>query len=125
MLVKHPILQRGSAVVPNADHGLDDGVQGCPDAAFSDLSDTLTSWRLQRADNSAHCLLRTVGDRVELHITMAHDVVMSQQCSGPDQALAVSRAWWSALVDRGWVERHAEVTLRAKRDRRASSLRET
>jgi hypothetical protein len=118
------MFQRGSAVVPNVGHGFDGGVQGCPDAALSDLSSARVSWRLRRADDSAQCLLRTVGDRVDLHITMTHDVVMSQQCSGPGQALAMSRVWWSALVDRGWVEYQSDVTLRAKRDRRSYCPRE-
>jgi hypothetical protein len=77
------------------------------------------SWRLQRAGDSAQCCLRTVGDRVELHITMTHDVVMSQQCRGPEEVSAISHAWWSALVERGWVEHESHVTLRAKRDRRS------
>jgi len=61
-----------------------------------------------------------VGDRIELHISMTRDVVMSQQCNGPDQAAAISNAWWLALINRGWIEDHADVTIKAKPDRRAS-----
>jgi hypothetical protein len=110
---------RVSAVVPNIDRALDPSAEIPSDRPLPRLSGTLASWTLQRAGHSAQCLLRTVGDRVELHITMTHDVVMSQQCSGPEEALAISRVWWSALVDRGWVEHGSHITLRAKRDRRS------
>jgi hypothetical protein len=106
---------RVSAVVPNIDRALDSSGE----IPLPRPSGTVASWRLQRAGHSAQCLLRTVGDRVELHITMTHDVVMSQQCSGPEEALAISRVWWSALVDRGWVEHGSHVSLRAKPDRRS------
>lgn len=46
---------------------------------------------------------RVVGDRVELHISMIHDVVMSQRCNSPEQASAISGAWRNALVSRGWL----------------------
>jgi hypothetical protein len=77
------------------------------------------AWTLYRAQDVAQCLLSAVGDRIELHITMTLDVVMSQQCSGPEQAAAVSSAWRLALVNRGWVDGRI-ATVRAKLDRRAS-----
>ena len=79
------------------------------------------SWRLQRSGDSAHCVLRALGDRVELHIAMSDEVVMSQQCRDREEASAVAHAWWSALLDRGWVEQASDVTVRAKRERRANS----
>lgn len=85
--------------------------------------DNQVSWRLQRPGGSAQCLLHTARHRVELHITMAHHVVMSQQCTGLQEASALSNAWWSALVNRGWVEHESRVTLRPKRDRRSSAAR--
>jgi len=106
---------RVSAVVPDIERALDTSAE----IKLPPLSGTVATWRLRRAGHSAHCLLRTVGDRVELHITMTHDVVMSQQCSGPEEALALSRVWWSALVDRGWVEHGSHVSVRARRDRRS------
>jgi hypothetical protein len=72
------------------------------------------AWTLHRSQDSARCVLRAVGDRVQLHITMTHEVVMSQQCSGPDQAAAISSAWWLALVNRGWIGDRATVTIKAK-----------
>ena len=81
-------------------------------------TNALVSWTLRRAGDSARCVLRTIGDRVELHITMTDEVVMSQQCGGPEQAYAVSRSWWSALIDRGWIEEPSSVMLRPKDDRR-------
>jgi hypothetical protein len=79
-----------------------------------------TAWALRRSQDAARCVLCTVGDRIELHISMTHDVVMSQQCIGPDQAAAISNAWRVALINRGWIEEHADVTIKAKPDRRAS-----
>lgn len=78
------------------------------------------AWRLRRDTDSARCVVCTVGDRVELHITMTQDVVMSQQCTGPAHASAIAYAWWSALIDRGWVEGESNPTLRAKADRRCT-----
>ena len=77
-----------------------------------------TRWTLHRRADSARCVLCAIGDRVELQITMAHEVVMSQQCSGPDEAAAISSAWWLALVNRGWVDHTAGVIVRPKPDRR-------
>ena len=74
--------------------------------------------RLRRDTDSARCVVCTVGDRVELRITMTHDVVMTQQCTGPAHASAIAQAWWSALIERGWVEGESIPTLRAKADRR-------
>ena len=91
-------------------------------ARLPDLIDSQVSWRLQRAGGSAQCLLYSAGPRVELHITMTYHVVMSQPCTGPQEASAISNAWWSALVDRGWVEHESRVTLRPKRDRRSSTV---
>ena len=101
---------------------------GSPSAPLSDVgpfraSETICSWQLQRSGESAHCVLRAVGDTVELHIAMSDEVVMSQQCRDREEASAVAHAWWSALLDRGWVEHASDVTLRAKPDRRASSTR--
>jgi len=76
-------------------------------------------WQLRRRDAFARCILRNIGDRVELHIAMSHDVVMSQQCAGPEQASAIARAWRAALIERGWVETDSTVLVRPKRDRRA------
>lgn len=81
---------------------------------------TRVAWMLRRHHESARCVVCTVGDRVELHITMTHDVVMTQQCSGPDQAAAISNAWWMALLKRGWIDATSEVTLEPKVDRRSS-----
>jgi hypothetical protein len=69
-------------------------------------------------------VLRAIGDRVELHITMTHEVVMSQQCGGPEQAYVVSKTWLSALIDRGWIEDPASVTLRPRDDRRFHRVEE-
>jgi hypothetical protein len=85
-----------------------------------DTSNARIAWQLRRDDASARCLLLSSDDRVELHITITHDVVMSQQCSGREQAEAVSSAWWSALVERGWSDTTSRVTVIPKRDRRAS-----
>jgi hypothetical protein len=84
-------------------------------------SKTRVAWRLHRDGHSARCVICTVGDRVELHITMTYDVVMFQQCKGPEQASAISTAWWSALIDRGWTEGDPCVTLRPKVDRRSQT----
>jgi len=77
---------------------------------------------LRRSGDSARCVLRAIGDRVELHITMTDEVVMSQQCGSPEQADVVSRAWWSSLIDRGWIEEPSSVMLRPKDDRRHQRL---
>ena len=77
------------------------------------------AWQLRHRDAFARCILRSIGDRVELHIAMSHDVVMSQQCAGPEQASAIARAWRAALIERGWEETDATVIVRPKRDRRA------
>ena len=74
-------------------------------------------WHLQRNDASARCVLRNIGDRLELHIAMTDDVVLSQQCAGPEQASAISARWRTALVERGWVEA-APIALKPKEDRR-------
>lgn len=81
-------------------------------------SDRQVAWRLRRGDDSAWCVLRPVGDRVDLHITMTDDVVMSQHCSGPDHATATSNLWRTALIERGWVDANPRVTLKPKPDRR-------
>jgi len=81
-------------------------------------SDRQVAWRLRRGADSAWCILRAVGDRVELHITMAHDVVMSQHCSSPEHASATSDLWRAALIERGWVDANAPVALKPKPDRR-------
>ena len=78
------------------------------------------AWMLRRHHESARCVVCTIGDRVELHITMTHDVVMTQQCSGPEQAAAISNAWWVALMKRGWIDATSEVVLEPKADRRSS-----
>lgn len=119
--LKDSMYDRVSVVVPSIEQALDQSAEIPSDGPLPGLSGTVVSWRLQRAGDRAQCLLQTVGDRVELHIRMTHDVVMSQQCSGPEQALAISRLWWSALVDRGWVEHGSHVTVRAKRDRRSGA----
>lgn len=108
-------------VAPDLESGHRTSSETPPSARSSGSIDSHVSWRLQRVGDSAQCFLRTVGDRVELHITMTHHIVMSQQCSGPEEVSAISHAWWSALVDRGWFERPSHVTLRAKRDRRSST----
>jgi hypothetical protein len=82
---------------------------------------TRLAWRLQRGADAARCVICTVSDRVELHITMTRDLVMSQQCKGPDQASAISSAWWSALIDRGWIEAESHWILRPKTDRRSQT----
>ena len=76
------------------------------------------AWTLRRRQESARCVLSAIGDRVELRITMTRDVVMSQQCSGPDHATALANTWWMALVSRGWIEDDAEVLIMRKGDRR-------
>jgi len=81
-------------------------------------SDRQVVWRLRRGNDLAWCVLQPVGDRVELHITMAHDVVMSQRCNGLAQASATSTLWRSALVERGWVDAHVPA-VKPKPDRRA------
>jgi hypothetical protein len=84
-----------------------------------DCSDRRIAWRLRRGADSAWCVVRAVGDRVELHITMAHDVVMSQSCSGPAQASVTASLWRAALIERGWVDANAPVSLKPKVDRRS------
>jgi hypothetical protein len=81
-------------------------------------SDRQVAWRLRRGADSAWCILRAVGDRVDLHITMAHDVVMSQHCSGLEHAIATSSLWRTALIERGWVDANSPVALKPKTDRR-------
>jgi len=49
---------------------------------------------------------------------MTDDVVMSQHCSGPEQATATSTLWRRALIERGWVDANPRVTLKPKPDRR-------
>jgi hypothetical protein len=85
-----------------------------PRVAAFDMMQTRITWTLHRSRDSARCVLQALGDRVELHITMTHDVVMSQQCSGLDQAMAVSHAWWRALVNRGWISDQGRVSVRPK-----------
>lgn len=82
---------------------------------------TASAWKFEQSGESAHCVLRAVGDRVELHISMSDEVVMSQQCRDREEASAVARAWWSALMNRGWVEQAPDVTLRPKPDRRSTA----
>jgi hypothetical protein len=112
---------RVSLVALNLEPGLGTRAETPSRAPLPGWIDSQVSWRLQRAGGSAQCLLHTVRHRVELHITMTHHVVMSQQCTGPQEASALFNAWWSALVDRGWVEHESRVTLRPKRDRRSSA----
>jgi hypothetical protein len=69
----------------------------------------LVRWTLERSGQTAQCVLQTVGDTLELHISMTEDVVLSQQCRGPEQAYALSQAWWAALVERGWSEQPSHV----------------
>jgi len=83
-----------------------------------DASDRRLAWRLRRGADSAWCIVRTLGDRVELHITMAHDVVMSQRCNDSAQASATSNSWRAALLERGWVDANSPVALKPKVDRR-------
>ena len=85
----------------------------------TEASDRQVVWRLRRGNDLAWCILQPVGDRVELHITMAHDVVMSQRCNGPEQASATSTLWRSALVERGWVDAHVPA-VKPKPDRRST-----
>jgi hypothetical protein len=82
----------------------------------------VVAWTLQREGDFARCLLGVVGDRVELHIAMTHDVVMSQRCNSPEQASAISGAWRNALVSRGWLTDEAIVTVKPKSDRRSSAF---
>jgi hypothetical protein len=59
-------------------------------------------WTLRRATDLAQCLLYTLGDRIEFHIRMTDEIVVSQHCSGLEHAQFVANLWWSALVARGW-----------------------
>jgi len=86
--------------------------------ANPDSSDRRLAWRLRRGADSAWCIVRTVGDRVELHITMAHGVVMSQRCNDSTQASATSNLWRAALIERGWIDADPPVLLKPKADRR-------
>jgi hypothetical protein len=91
-----------------------------PGARHSSMnaSNILVAWTLERDGDSARCVLGSVGDRVELHISMSHDVVLSQRCGSPEQAAAVSDAWWMALVSRGWLAVGTSVAIKPKLDRR-------
>ena len=82
-------------------------------------SNIVVAWTLQRDGDAARCVLGAVGDRVELHISMSHDVVLSERCSSPEQAAAVSDAWWMALVNRGWLTVGGSVDITPNLDRRS------
>jgi hypothetical protein len=82
------------------------------------------AWEMRRDGELAQCILRTLRDRVELHMWMTHDVVMSQSYSGPEQASAISAAWRRALTHRGWIEAESPVTVRLKPDRRRRQARQ-
>ena len=97
---------------------LPDTSREAPVVETGDSSDRRLLWRLRRGADSAWCIVRTTGDRVELHITMAHDVVMSQRCNNPAQASATSNSWRAALIERGWVDATTPVALEPKVDRR-------
>jgi hypothetical protein len=64
--------------------------------------DAIVAWTLRKAEHRAECVLRSVGDRIELHIRMQEDVLVSQHCRGPEQAEFVSNTWFAALTARGW-----------------------
>lgn len=102
---------------------LPDSTRDAPAAECDDSPDRRVAWQLRRGGDSAWCIVRTLGDRVELHIAMAHDVVMSQRCSNATQASATSNLWRAAMVERGWVDANAPVTLKPKVDRRTGSNR--
>jgi hypothetical protein len=73
--------------------------------------DALVVWTLCKAGHLAHCIVCPVGDRVELHITMTEQVIVSQQCRGQEQAAFVSNTWLEALRSRGWREGAASNPL--------------
>jgi hypothetical protein len=60
------------------------------------------AWTLHKGHDSAQCVLCPLGDRIELHIRMKEEVIVSQHCRGPEQAAFVSNAWFGALITRGW-----------------------
>lgn len=67
-----------------------------------DSPNAVVVWTLWKAGQPAQCIVCPVGDRVELHITMTEEVVVSQQCRGPEQAAFLSNTWLEALKSRGW-----------------------
>ncbi len=76
-----------------------------PEQKSLPVSDAATVvWTLHRASDLAQCLLCPVGDRIEFHIRMTDEIVVSQHCSGPEHALFVANVWWSALIARGWTD---------------------
>ena len=64
----------------------------------------MVTWTLRNGVDSARCALYEVGDRVDLHIQMTDEVVISQRCPDPQQARALSEAWRAAFLSRGWSE---------------------
>lgn len=71
-------------------------------SAAVDSANAAVAWTLRRRGDSARCILCSIGDRVELHITMREEVLVSQQCRGAEQAAFVSNTWLAALLTRGW-----------------------
>ena len=71
-------------------------------AASLDSPDAAVAWTLRKGGDSAQCILCPIGDRVELHIKMKEEVIVSQHCRGPVQAAFVSNSWLAALTTRGW-----------------------
>jgi hypothetical protein len=71
-------------------------------AASLDSPDAAVAWTLRKGGDSTQCVLCPIGDRVELHIQMKDEVIVSQHCRGPDQAAFVSNIWLAALTTRGW-----------------------
>jgi hypothetical protein len=87
-------------------------INGEPLPTFSPASaDAVIVWTLWKAGRPAQCIICPVGDRVELHITMTEEVVVSQQCRGQEHVDFLSNTWLEALKSRGWRENAASGPL--------------
>jgi hypothetical protein len=70
--------------------------------ASSVTPDATVAWTLRKGDDCAQCVLCPLGDRIELHIRMKEEILVSQHCRGPEHATFVSHTWFAALRTRGW-----------------------
>jgi hypothetical protein len=77
-----------------------------------DALHAVVAWTLRKSPHWAQCVLYSIGDRVELHIRMTEEVIVSQYCRGSEHAAFVADVWFGALIARGWREDASRSTQR-------------